>query len=557
MAILESGLLDLSSWNARILAFGAGTALHLFLFRFGEWDTWTTSLIGSFVSLQLLSVATLMHLLPDTYASPLTAAAAVSGLAWSMLLGIWSSMLVYRAFFHRLNRFPGPFRARLSNLYITTLSAKKLHLYNEVQQLHKTYGDVVRIVASKSAVSAILGTQSTCVKGPWYNILYPVVSLQMVRNKADHIPRRKVWDRGFGAKALREYEPRVVDYTEQLMAQLLKREGSPVNVTDWFNFYSFDVMGDLAWGKSFGMLRDGVKHYFMKTLHADMVNVGIFSHLVWLFPIFKATPILNAESKRFWRWIEQQVAERRKMKPDRPDVFSWLLEHHESKPKPTAQEELDLHGDAYLIAVAGSDTTAASLTCLFYELARNPDALRTLQREVDELHETSENVDGTALGKLKYLDAVINEALRLHPPVPSGVQRMTPPEGVTIDNTFIPGNSIVQVPSYTMFRDDRYFTNANEFIPERWTTQKELTKNESVFVPFSTGRYSCIGKYLGLMEVRHVTARIVRQYDIKFAPGQDPAAFVEGKRDTFTLALAPLDLVFTRRRHDSKAAGLE
>ena len=95
------------------------------------------------------------------------------------------------------------------------------------------------------------------------------------------------------------------------MQQLAKRENQPVNVTDWFNFYSFDVMGDLAWGKSFNMLRDVIKHYFMKSLHADMTNVGLFSHLVWLFPIFKATPILNAENKKFWSWVNKQVADRK------------------------------------------------------------------------------------------------------------------------------------------------------------------------------------------------------------------------------------------------------
>lgn len=154
------------------------------------------------------------------------------------------------------------------------------------------------------------------------------------------------------------------------MQQLSKRENSPVNVTDWFNFYSFDVMGDMAWGKSFNMLRDGIKHYFMTSLHADMTSVGLFSHLVWLFPIFKATPILNKESKKFWIWVNNQVDERKKvnasllrqhefqltpfqMKPSHQDVFSSLLEHHESLGKPTHQDELNLAGDAYLIAVAG------------------------------------------------------------------------------------------------------------------------------------------------------------------------------------------------------------
>lgn len=89
---------------------------------------------------------------------------------------------------------------------------------------------------------------------------------------------------------------------------------------------------------------------------------------------------------------------------------------------------------------------------MFFELSKDAEAFGTLQQEVDEYFNTTEKVDSVALGKLPYLNAVINETLRMHPPVPSGVQRFTPPEGLTIDQTFIPGNTIVQIPWHTMFR---------------------------------------------------------------------------------------------------------
>lgn len=84
-------------------------------------------------------------------------------------------------------------------------------------------------------------------------------------------------------------------------------------MTNWFNFYSFDVMGDMAFGKSFNMLRDGVKHHFMTTIHTNMVQIGIFSHMLYLFPIFKNTPILNYEYKKNEAWIKDQVEARKKV----------------------------------------------------------------------------------------------------------------------------------------------------------------------------------------------------------------------------------------------------
>ncbi|KAH7152666.1 benzoate 4-monooxygenase cytochrome P450 [Dactylonectria macrodidyma] len=550
-------MVDLQSTQSAQAAFAVGVALHLFLFRFGEWDLATTKIITTaFLSYVALGTG-LWQYFPAEYPSPLNGFAIASRLGGALILGLVSSMMLYRGFFHRLRRFPGPFMARFSNFYVTSLSAKNLHLYEEIQSLHKKYGDYVRIGPSEisindpKAVSIIHSAQSKCGKGPWYNVLHPMVSLQMIRNKSEHIKRRKVWDRGFSAKALRDYEPRVIKHTENFMRQLEKMDNAPVNITDWFNFYSFDVMGDLAWGKSFGMVDDGIKHYFMTSLHLDMKMNGLFSHMLWLFPIVKATPILNSEHKKFWNWVNSQVQERRKIKPESPDVFSWILESHDSLSNPTAQNEMDLVGDAYLIAVAGSDTTAASLTCLFFELALHPESFKELQKEIDTFLEGQEQFDTFSLSKLTYLDAVINETLRLHPPVPSGLQRMTPPEGLAIGDKFIPGNTIVQIPTYTMFRDARLFERPDEFIPERWTTRKELNKDPTVFVPFSTGRYSCIGKQLGLMEVRYMATRIIQKYDIALAADQNPQKFVEGKKDTFTLALSPLRLAFTRRKRDT------
>lgn len=61
------------------------------------------------------------------------------------------------------------------------------------------------------------------------------------------------------------------------------------------------------------------------------------------------------------------------------------------------------------------------------------------------------------------------------------------------------------------------------------------------------GPYGCVGKQLALMEIRNVMARIVTEFDVKFAPGEDGTKLLEESHDTFTIALAPLELVFTRR----------
>ncbi|KAF4980177.1 hypothetical protein FZEAL_3755 [Fusarium zealandicum] len=531
-------------------AFALGVSLHLGLFRHGDWNLYTTRIILGIFAVYGLLTGAFFRLASFTIGQAFKAAAP---LVLATLAGTYSSILIYRGFFHRLGRFPGPSAAKFSNFYITSLTVKKFQKYEEIKTLHDKYGDYVRVgpsmlsVLDPAAFHAIHSNASPCGKGPFYNVMHPVVSLHMIKDIKEHAARRKTWDKGFGSKALRDYEPRVALHTKQLLSRVQDSNGAPFNASQWFNFYSFDIMGDLAFNKSFNMLRDGVKHYYMESVHLNMLFVGAFSHLVWLFPLFKETPGLNGEHIKFQKWLSAQVAERRKQKPELPDVFSWILADYDALDRPTEQDTVNLHGDAHLIVVGGSDTTAAALTCLFFELSVNPEATRRLQQELDEYFTVEAEPGHASLAKLKYLQACIDEALRLHPPVPSGVERMTPPQGLQVGDTFIPGNTVVQIPTHALHRDKRVFERPNEFIPERWTTQRELTKDDSVFAPFSIGRFGCVGRQLGLMELRYVSAEILRQYDVKLA-GEDTARrFLDGLKDGFTMACPNLDVVFTPR----------
>lgn len=95
-----------------------------------------------------------------------------------------------------------------------------------------------------------------------------------------------------------------------------------------------------------------------------------------------------------------------------------------------------------------SDTVAPTLVFTFYELALNPEKADKLYEEVRDIDIN----DTKSLRKLSYLNAIIMETLRLHPAVPTGGYRDTPPEGMTIGGTFIPGKTTIVAPRYTLGR---------------------------------------------------------------------------------------------------------
>ncbi|KAL4917456.1 cytochrome P450 [Aspergillus aurantiobrunneus] len=412
--------------------------------------------------------------------------------------GVCTSMILYRAFLHRLNAFRGPFLARISSLYATHLSAKRFHLYEETERLHGEYGDYAQLS-----------------KGPWYHILHPHVSLHTERDKKVHARRRKASDMGFSSKALRHYEDRVSKYTDQLVKTVdhAVSIGTALNMSKWFNYYSLDVMGDMAFGKSFNMLING--------------RTRLFARLTWLFPFLKAVPGLNGQYVMFWEFLDAKVKDRIKNEPAVPDIFSWILRDYCQGPK-TAQDTLNLNGDSYLIVVAGSDTIPVTLAIIFFYLAMNAELAKQLQDELDKHKELSHR----KLGEMDLLEGIINEALRLHP---------------TVGDVYLPGNAIAQSPLYTVFRDHRNFERSLEILPTRWTTEPHLIKNKVDFIPFNSGPYSCAGKQLALMELRSVTAELLKRYNLTLAPGVSNEAYLDGLRDIFILVSPSLTLVFSRR----------
>ncbi|KAF5565300.1 pisatin demethylase cytochrome P450 [Fusarium napiforme] len=480
----------------------SGVLAHVLIFRKGEWDLCTIKILQGLltvIGLLALSFKRLGATEDGSSYSLLESIIASIYMVSFMLSGAFCSILSYRiSFLHRLYKFPGPFMARVSNLYVAKRSVSSFQLYREIQDLHRRYGDIVRLgkwqrpstlsILDVKVFHAIHSNNSPCRKGPWYNIEQPAISLHMSRDKNDHARRRRAWDRAFSSKALRDYEPRVVKYTSQLLDRLEQTQDIPIDIAKWFKFYSFDTMGDLAFGESFNMLTDGVKHPFMALVESHMAMAGAFSQLIWMFPLFRAMPFLGREDAIFQKLLETQVRHQEQNKPELPNIFSWLLEDYKSQLHPKEQDWLNLQADMQLIAVAGSDTTSVTLTCLFYLLATNKDVCIRLQAEIDNLFSSFSQPNHSSFTKLTYLQACIDETLRLFPPVPSGLQRMTPAEGLRVGDIFIPGDTIVTVPSYTLYRDERYFTSPDDFIPERWTTKPEMVMDDSVFAPFSVGK---------------------------------------------------------------------
>ncbi|GKZ24652.1 hypothetical protein AbraIFM66951_011923 [Aspergillus brasiliensis] len=243
-------------------------------------------------------------------------------------------------------------------------------------------------------------------------------------------------------------------------------------------------------------------------------------------------------------FCDQCMERRMKQTLDDRDIASFFIEDHSTSMD--QRRKMWLSGDTATLVVAGSDTNAPTLTHLFYFLARYPEHTERIYQELQSLDSMD---DVVGLSKLNHLNGAINEAMRPLPAVLTFGTRVTPPEGLTIAGTFIPGGTKICAPRYTIGRLESAYERPNEFIPERWYSQGDLVRDRRAFAPFGVGSTSCVGKNLALTQVRLVTAALVIRYRINFAARNPHGERVEGEmKDQLTAQPGPCWLEFSPRK---------
>lgn len=174
---------------------------------------------------------------------------------------------------------------------------------------------------------------------------------------------------------------------------------------------------------------------------------------------------------------------------------------------------------------AGSETTAISLSSIFYHLLRHPAVYTKLMAELDEAaangiieERTNNKVSWAESQKLPYLDAVIQESFRMHPAAGLILERITPPQGITICGEHIPGGVIVGCNAWVLHRRAEIFgDNVDSFIPERWinASPTQLKEMKATMFQFGAGARTCIGKNISLLEIYKLIPTFLRNFEIE------------------------------------------
>lgn len=255
-----------------------------------------------------------------------------------------------------------------------------------------------------------------------------------------------------------------------------------------------------------------------------MSQMARYYGLQWLKRLFSrksSTSSRLANARRAKEMVDARIA--RGPTEDRKDFWHYVLAADESDGNKKCLSPAEMVVNAFSIAIAGSDGTATALTASIYLLLTHPEVYGELRDVIRNTFSAEDEITSDALSResIPLLNAVLNEALRLYPPVAVTLPRVVPPGGEVIDGRFVPSGTTVGVNHLSTYLSDRNFSHAEYFMPERWLSHVRKTAEtdaKAAFQPFSVGPRSCLGKNLAKAEMRLILARMLWRFDLELMP---------------------------------------
>ncbi|KAJ5902870.1 hypothetical protein N7495_003398 [Penicillium taxi] len=402
---------------------------------------------------------------------------------------------------------------------------------HDLRALHEKYGEVVRIAPDElsfinsDAWKAIYGTRTGhSQKKKDLRFYTPTANGApniIQSSDADHSRFRRLLSHAFSDSSLRGQEHIIKGYIDlfiQRLREVSEGGNKTVDMVKWYNFITFDIIGDLAFGEPFDCLRNSNYHQWVLMVIGWM-KVGAYANIArrlpgWKFVLPLITPKKVIEQKNaHYRLTEEKVKARLQKSNERPDFFGNILKQNGSE-KGFSFEELITNASALIIA--GSETTATLLAGVTYLLLKNPQVLAKLQDEVRTAIHAEDEITFDTCNQLPYLQAVLTETLRMYPPVPSGLPRIVDAQGDIIAGHWVPGGTVVSVPHLATYYSAKNFKYPESFIPERHLNDARFEHdNKEALQPFSFGPRNCIGRNLAYVEMRIILACMVYNFDMQ------------------------------------------
>ncbi|KAK5139945.1 hypothetical protein LTR04_003238, partial [Oleoguttula sp. CCFEE 6159] len=461
---------------------------------------------------------------------------------------------VYQQLLHPLANVPGPFWASISRLWITKHSWDG-DMHRTMISLHNKFGKLVRTgpnevsVSDLTAIKKIYGAGTKFRKSPWYSVWqgHRKFDLFAERDERLHGNQRRLISRAYAMESLKDLEPYVDDSVKHFLGKMDEQQGRSVDMGSWVQLFAFDVIGEVTFSKRFGFMDVGKDDGSFSAIEGALRSASWIGQVPWLYwihdffsPVIGSHLGIAARHGSLRSFAMSEVSARKDRGTDRKDILSKLFQAHEDKPAEFDDNAVISMATSNIFA--GSDTTAISTRAIIYYLLKNPEHKRRLVSEIDDMRSRGKLSDPVTLDEannMEYLQAVMYEALRLHPAVGMSLPRVTPEGGVEIDGRFLPAGTVIGVNPWVVHRNkDVFGEDVESFRPDRWLKEDNgdmqvfrgdllriltnlLMLSDRFFFAFGSGARMCLGRNISWMEMSKLIPTMFMHYDLELS---DPEA---------------------------------
>ncbi|KAK8007049.1 hypothetical protein PG989_001039 [Apiospora arundinis] len=430
---------------------------------------------------------------------------------------------IYNVFFHPLKKYPGPKLWAATRLPYAFAFASGRSSYI-LLALHSRYGDIVRVAPDElsfvrpDAWKEIMGHRKS---GQHENGKDPIFYASSQRSivgspKEEHSHARRILSHGFSAKRMLEQQPLIRKYVDLLFRRLREKSANgtqALDITSWYNYTTFDIIGDLAFGEPFDCLESSTMHPWVELIFNNVKQSGLLTACRYIFHnidqvVAALFPSAVAARTQHQSLVKAKVAKRLNMVMERPDFMDSMARKDKGN---LTLEQIEENSDVLIIA--GSETTATVLSFVTYLLCKDSRVMAKVTDEVRSKFKSEDEIDMTHVQSLKYMLAVLDESMRMFPAVPAVLPRRTPPQGQILEL----GKTVLSIYQWTMYHHAGNFARPDDFVPERWLEGADpvfCNDKKAAFNPFSYGSRDCIGKNLAYSEMRMILARMLFNFEI-------------------------------------------
>ncbi|XP_076234026.1 uncharacterized protein LOC143178965 [Calliopsis andreniformis] len=301
-----------------------------------------------------------------------------------------------------------------------------------------------------------------------------------------------------------------------------------IELKDFLAKYTNDVIASCA----FGLIVDSKKDP-KNAIYTHGCNATNFASLrmTTIMLLYRMAPklarflglkfVAKKDSDFFYNVISSTVKTREEQNISRPDMIQLLMETRNRKQPGKILSIDDITYHCFSFFFAGFDIVSSQLSFVLYDLAVYSEVHDKLQKEIDEvLEDTQGNVTYDSIMGMKYLDAVINESMRISP-VGNSLDRLAvkkfelPPTLPGAKPWIVKPGTSVWLPVYSIHHDPNHFPDPEKFDPGRFLRDGKKILNSGTFMPFGIGARMCIGKTLALLEMKVLIFHLLARCDFK------------------------------------------